>query len=249
MKKKPLPKEFLKLARSITNKRARIVIEHILKHGYITTEELESDYGYNHPPRAARDVREAGIPLETFRIKDKEGRNIAAYRFGDVTQIQRNRLRGRLVFPKGLKERLYEQQNGKCSICSGILENRYLQIDHKVPYEVAGDEGIESFQVSEFMLLCASCNRAKSWSCEHCLNLKKRKGFQYLSPMLLGQSGKLPSHSAEVSPPNGPHLARRGNNNLREAEEPRQPKQNTSSRFRQKGIGEEHPNGLIPKGP
>jgi hypothetical protein len=175
MKKKPLPKEFLKLARSITNKRARIVIEHILKHGYITTEELESDYGYNHPPRAARDVREAGIPLETFRIKDKEGRNIAAYRFGDVTQIQRNRLRGRLVFPKGLKERLYEQQNGKCAICSGILENRYLQIDHKVPYEVAGDEGIESFQVSEFMLLCASCNRAKSWSCEHCLNLKKEK--------------------------------------------------------------------------
>lgn len=52
-----------RLLESIRNKRTRIVIEHILEHGHITTEELERDYGYNHPPRAARDVREAGIPL------------------------------------------------------------------------------------------------------------------------------------------------------------------------------------------
>ncbi len=25
-------------------------------------------------------------------------------------------------------------------------------------------------KVEEFMLLCGSCNRAKSWSCEHCQN-------------------------------------------------------------------------------
>lgn len=60
----------------ISNKRARIVIEHILKHGLVTTEELEQQYGYKHPPRAARDVRESGIPLETFRVKNKEGRSI-----------------------------------------------------------------------------------------------------------------------------------------------------------------------------
>ena len=50
----------------IKNKRARIVIDHILKNGFITTEDLEKEYGYNHPPRAARDVRETGIPLSTF---------------------------------------------------------------------------------------------------------------------------------------------------------------------------------------
>ena len=38
------PKEFLKLAKSITNKRAKIVIDHILKHGFITTEDLEKTY-------------------------------------------------------------------------------------------------------------------------------------------------------------------------------------------------------------
>ena len=55
---KKYPTGFLKLAESITNKRAKIVIDHILKHGFITTEDLEKTYGYNHPPRAARDVRE-----------------------------------------------------------------------------------------------------------------------------------------------------------------------------------------------
>jgi hypothetical protein len=44
------------------------VIDHILQYGFITTEDLENTYGYNHPPRAARDVREAGIPLETFKV-------------------------------------------------------------------------------------------------------------------------------------------------------------------------------------
>jgi hypothetical protein len=72
-----LQEDFLKLIETITNKRAKIVIDHILKHGFITTEDLEVTYGYNHPPRAARDVREAGIPLETFSIKSKQGKSIA----------------------------------------------------------------------------------------------------------------------------------------------------------------------------
>ena len=71
MLKTKYPKEFLEQIMSITNKRAKIVIEHIMKYGFITTEDLETTYGYNHPPRAARDVREAGIPLETFTVKSK----------------------------------------------------------------------------------------------------------------------------------------------------------------------------------
>ena len=57
--KRVYPKEFLEYVQSITNKRAKVVIDHILAHGFITTEDLEKTYGYNHPPRAARDVREA----------------------------------------------------------------------------------------------------------------------------------------------------------------------------------------------
>lgn len=155
---------------SITNKRARIVIEHILKHGFITTEELEKKYGYNHPPRAARDVREAGIPLETSRVRSKDGRLIAAYRFGDLTKIRQARLQGRKTVPRQFKRQLYEIQNHVCAICAGEFEQRYLQVDHRVPFQVAGDEYSNDWKVGDFMLVCGSCNRAKSWSCEHCAN-------------------------------------------------------------------------------
>ena len=155
---------------SIRNKRARVVIEHILEHGYITTEQLEKDYGYNHPPRAARDVREVGIPLETFRVKSSDGRSIAAYRFGDLSKIRKERLQGRTAIPKQFKKQLYELASGKCAICSGDFEERYLQVDHRIPYEVSGDRNSGNWDVKDYMLLCGSCNRAKSWSCEHCEN-------------------------------------------------------------------------------
>lgn len=170
-------KEIERILESISNKRARIVIKHILEYGFITTEQLEKQYGYNHPPRAARDVREAGIPLETFRVKDSEGRAIAAYRFGDVNNVQKGWLAGRRTFPKQFRDTLYAQSNGKCLICSGSFEQRYLQVDHRVPYEVAGDSRVE-LHPQDFMLVCGSCNRAKSWSCEHCANWQDKKSPQ-----------------------------------------------------------------------
>jgi len=54
----PVPPELLEYISKITAKRPRTVLDHILKYGYITTEELTQKYGYSHPPRAARDVRE-----------------------------------------------------------------------------------------------------------------------------------------------------------------------------------------------
>jgi hypothetical protein len=167
-------KEIRRLLKEISNKRARIVIEHILAHGFVTTEELEKEYGYNHPPRAARDVRESGIPLETFRVKHSDGRTIAAYRFGDIAQIRSGRLQGRQTFPKNFKDILYEKQAGKCAVCSNRFEGRYLQIDHRVPYEVIGDSQ-GNLNLDDFQLICASCNRAKSWSCEHCDNWLEEK--------------------------------------------------------------------------
>jgi len=86
-----IPKRILAILKKVKNKRAKIVIEHILQHGQVTTEDLER-YGYKHPPRAARDVRELGIPLQTFRVSAADGRSIAAYRFGDLTQVRTGKL-------------------------------------------------------------------------------------------------------------------------------------------------------------
>lgn len=165
-----LPKEFIDLCHSVTAKRPKTVIDHILKNGSITTEELKEKYGYNHPPRAARDVREHGIPLETFRVTGSDGREIAAYRFGDVSIQRFKKLSGRTGLSKKIKDALVEKYGCKCFIYLEEVDERELQIDHRIPYEVGGDgEGAE-LNPEDFMLLSGSANRAKSWSCEHCEN-------------------------------------------------------------------------------
>jgi len=170
MTKQKFPEKFLKQLKSVTGKRPKRVIDHIMKHGFVTTEELRTQYGYNHPPRAARDVREEGIPLETFRVKDSQGRSVGAYRFADPSKARFGLLEGRKAFSKKFKQEIIDSLGCKCSVCLESYEDRYLQIDHRVPYEVAGDVDTEERLVADYMLLCGSCNRAKSWSCEHCVN-------------------------------------------------------------------------------
>jgi len=162
-----LPEKLLQLCRAVTAKRPKAVIDHILQHGLITTEEIKTIYGYNHPPRAARDVREHGIPLETFRVTGSDGRKIAAYRFGDITKVRFSKISGRTGLSKQIKEKLIEQYGCKCFIYLEEVPKRDLQIDHRVPFEIDGEPDLEP---ENFMLLCASVNRAKSWSCEHCEN-------------------------------------------------------------------------------
>jgi len=173
-----IPPEARRLFASIKNKRARIVIEHILKHGHVTTEDLQKKYGYDHPPRAVRDVREYGIPIERFYVKSSEGKSIAAYGFGNLNRIEKEKSSGRVAYPKKLRKFLYDLNEGKCFICGGRFEQRYLQIDHRVPYEIRGDSGHLEYDHKDLMLICGSCNRSKSWSCEHCSNWIKTKSVK-----------------------------------------------------------------------
>lgn len=171
--KKKLPKTFLKKLDAITKKRPKTVIQHILQHGFVTTEELK-DMGYEHAPRAARDVREQGIPLETFRVKDSNGRTIAAYRFGNPSEAEDklSKAAGRTVLSKALKKALIEKYGSKCFIYLQPMDERLLQIDHRVPYEIGGEQ--EEKDADRYMLLCPSANRAKSWTCEHCPNWEEK---------------------------------------------------------------------------
>ena len=173
MSKQPKwPAEFLALLAKVTIRRAKIVIDHILKHGQITTEDLEDTYGYSHPPRAVQDVKDQGIPIVKERTKNAAGRTIAVYRFGNPSDVKQGRIGGRKAFPKKFKQDLAGETIPTSAICSTPYGLRYLQIDHRVPYEVAG-EGDSERNADDFMLLCASCQRAKSWSCEHCDNWLK----------------------------------------------------------------------------
>jgi hypothetical protein len=175
MMKQIYPPEFLKLLKSVDCKRPKTVIEHILEHGQITTEELKNTYGYNHPPRAIRDVREQGIPIEMFRVTGSDGRKIAAYKFGDPSGVRATLLSGRTAFSSKLKDALIEKHGARCNVYLEPFPVRELQIDHRVPFEISGDNGTLPEDIDEYMLLCASANRAKSWSCENCPNWKLKE--------------------------------------------------------------------------
>lgn len=168
------PKEFLELLESVIAKRPRTVIQHILKHGFITSEELKDTYGYNHPPRAVRDVREYGIPLVTYRVIGSDGRSIAAYRFGDPADAKNNlsKSAGRTVLSKALKEALIEKYGSKCFVYLETMDESVLQVDHRIPYEIGGEH--DEKDIDYYMLLSPSANRTKSWICERCENWERK---------------------------------------------------------------------------
>lgn len=163
MHKKVHPK-IIQLTSQVTSKRAKAVIDFILKHGIVTTDDLKK-IGYEHPPRAVRDVRENGIPIETIRVKGLNGKSIAAYTFGDPEKIQGFKLGGRRVFSRAFKLELYKLQDSKCSICNEPYDERFLQIDHRIPYEFFGDTRGD-LSPKHFMLLCATCNKKKDRATE-----------------------------------------------------------------------------------
>lgn len=169
MSRSKYPQEFFEFLESVTAKRPRTVIRHILDHGHVTTEELRSLYGYSHPPRAARDVRELGIPLVTDTIVAPDGKTMALYRFGDPSQVRLSGTSGRTALSGALKAKLVEKDGARCNIYLESLPERELQIDHRVPFEISGRDS-PTDDVGEYMLLCPSANRAKSWSCENCPN-------------------------------------------------------------------------------
>ncbi|MDR1340314.1 MAG: HNH endonuclease [Prevotellaceae bacterium] len=167
--------EFLDLLKSVTAKRPKAVIDHILKYGFITTEDLKNRYGYNHPPRAVRDVKELGIPIEMYRVEGSDGRKIAAYKFAEFNPEEvLHRISGRTALSKKIKEELIALHGAKCFIYNELMNEDDLQIDHRVPFEVGGDFTDE--QVPEYyMLLSPSANRLKSWACEKCENWNTKK--------------------------------------------------------------------------
>jgi hypothetical protein len=162
-----VPKELLARIEAVTNRRARFVLDSIVKNGIVTTEEINSA-GYEHPPRAARDVRELGFSLKTIKVKHSNGRAIGAYVF-DEGAFQTGKA-GRRAMPKKTRDAIVRAAGGKCQF-RGAEHN--LQVDHRIPYEVGGEP--ERGADRAYQVLCGSCNRKKSWECESCRNWLSQK--------------------------------------------------------------------------
>lgn len=191
-----LPQDLLDRIGKVTNRRARVVLDTIVKKGSITTEELK-EIGYDHPPRAARDARELGFSLVTIRVKSRAGRSIGAYTFGSGTHDTGKS--GRQLLPKKERDEIMERAGRKCQLC-GATHN--LQVDHRIPYEVAGES--EANKKDPYQVLCGSCNRKKSWDCEHCRNwldlkdMKTCRTCYWASPETYGHVAMKPERRIEI---------------------------------------------------
>jgi len=99
-----LPPEFAARIRTVTNKRARLVLDSIAKYGSITTEELQ-EIGYVHPPRARMDAIDLGFPIKTTNVKSRDGKkNIASYSFNLTAKLGEKGRRERLALAKKERE-------------------------------------------------------------------------------------------------------------------------------------------------
>jgi hypothetical protein len=136
----------------------------------VTTEELK-EAGYNHPPRVAGDAKEQGIPLVMVRVSDSTGRSIGAYKLGNPDEIRANN-GGRKAFTKEFRELMLEFYGSRSTLSGARYPSRVLQIDHRIPFQVGGDP--DDDDVRHYMLLDASQQRAKSFSCETCPNMVKK---------------------------------------------------------------------------
>lgn len=167
-----ISQEFYDKLQSVSGKRARFVIDKIMETGSCSTEDLKNA-GYEHAPRAKRDVVEAGIPIIKENGTDASGRRMAVYKFGDYEEYKQGnsiaKTRGRNNLTDKLKQALISENGNKCALYGEEYDETLLQTDHRVPFEIGGDPA-DMMDTSHFMLLSPSANRAKSWACEHCAN-------------------------------------------------------------------------------
>lgn len=71
------------------------------------------------------------------------------------------RVAGRTALSSALKKALVDKYGAVCFVYLQPMEERLLQIDHRIPYEIGG---YKEDNVDCYMLLSPSANRAKLFS-------------------------------------------------------------------------------------
>ena len=145
------------------SRRARLLADILLDKGSCTTTDLQ-ELGFNHPPRAKGDLRDAGVDVVTIPESYIDGttgrrKTRARYAIVGVTEGKQSRH----PFSKATIDAV--KASGRCAVCGGPPP---LQVDHRVPVEITPER--YPHIVDDLQPLDASCNRAKSWACEHCDN-------------------------------------------------------------------------------
>ncbi|MCP1575894.1 hypothetical protein J2S30_004273 [Herbaspirillum rubrisubalbicans] len=151
------------------SKRGIALLQEIFDNGSVTTEMLEKK-GYRDAASAARDVRDAGIPLITTMVESTTGGRAAQYTLGNSAEIREGRFHGRIAIPKKIRDAVFAHYGFVDWLTRAPMPSTALQVDHRIPFRVAGDLEAPSWNVEDFMPLDRSSQRSKSWACESCRN-------------------------------------------------------------------------------
>lgn len=154
------------------NSRAAKAIRAMLSKGSVTTDDLAA-LGYNHPPRAIQDIKDATLPVMQMMIRRPDGKRMASYRFPTTSETVVGRAlgSGRLNIRPLFRRKLMQHYGEADTITGAKLPRTMLTVDHRVPFQVSGDAGLEDEDMSQFMLLDRSMQRVKAWACQHCPNV------------------------------------------------------------------------------
>ncbi len=100
------------------------------------------------------DIEDKAVDILVDRLKDDAGM------FSDFVHTIKPPIRKDVEATEPslpIKDRLYQEQTGKCNACYVEMEKRHLEIDHIIPKSKGGGNYYENYQ-----LLCGHCNKVKS---------------------------------------------------------------------------------------
>lgn len=112
--------------------RARSVLNHLLLNGSCTTSDL-AEAGYNHPPRAVRDLKDAGVIVVTKMEKYQNPVSGKPSRRARYSIVGFEQSHGRRPLTRAFSDSV--KQRGTCEACGSATN---LQADHRVPFAIAG---------------------------------------------------------------------------------------------------------------
>lgn len=109
-----------------------------------------------------QDVNEARIYLTTEKAKErleKAPSKTHGYYIQDVETNSKyilNRNRGRIIFPKEVRELIYDNAKGRCVLCGRKIVYDKMTLDHITPLAMNGADAVKNLQCT-----CEICNKFK----------------------------------------------------------------------------------------
>lgn len=150
--------------------RERAVVDTIKEDGCFVKYDLNK-YGLDEAqgPRAVKDLEERGVPIERLgRVNVPQARgSVMSYAFGNPAFIDDSSIYGRQTSVYSLRNKMIAAYGPYCVFCGKKLSKKELQIDHKLPVKYFGELPVkERDKISNYQLVCRSCNKAKEKAIE-----------------------------------------------------------------------------------